>query len=742
MYENLDAVVAKLNPAQQEAVKHTEGPLLVVAGAGSGKTRMLTVRIAWLVEKCAVLPYKILAVTFTNKAAKEMRDRVNSLVAGAESIRLATFHSFCCLLLRQYHNYAGFEQGFTIYDEQDSEKLMKQVLKELNLDPKRYPPKQLLEKISAAKNELIKPEDYFSYAANSMSEDISSKVYKKYQEMLAENRALDFDDLIFKAYYMLLENDELLKKLQNRYSYFLVDEYQDTNHAQYKIMALLSSASKNICVVGDEDQSIYSWRGATIRNIQKFEEDFPGATVIKLEQNYRSTQIILDAAGAVISNNKSAHPKMLWTDKKGGNPILFFKALDDRTEAETVIQQILALKSDKFSFSDFAVLFRMNSLSRQVEQALKQHKISYDYAGGTKFFDRREVKDIIAYLKVINNPNDTVAIERIINVPKRGIGAGTLNKVKEMATQGEKKLTLWEAVSYTAMQSGKSKVADFFKIMLSFMEAAENLSVSELCRFIISEIDYNTYLTDSEPETAEDRISNIESLVSDVSYQELDNPQLSLAEYLETVALYASADSVDEASDKVQLMTIHNAKGLEFPVIFVVGMEEGIFPYYSAFDSLDELEEERRLAYVAMTRAKEHLIFTATHSRLMFGTWSRNPTSRFIDEIPAELFESANKKKKSSAYGKPQYGFKKWSDSKPTTDQDNFSGLELGNMVNLKPGIRVRHEIFGNGIIEDIEGDTLTEFRITANFDQSGRKKMLLQYTALWIINSNISQEV
>ena len=424
MFSPIEKTIAKLNERQQEAVRITEGPLLVVAGAGSGKTRMLTVRIAHLIENCQVDPSAILAVTFTNKAAKEMRERVRDLVAGAERVTLTTFHSFCCLLLRRWHKYAGFADGFTIYDESDSEKLMKNVLKEHKIDTKRMTPRSVLELISSAKNELIGPEEYLGFAGQTTNTQNTAKIYAAYQNQLMQNQAVDFDDLIFKAYYLLRNNPDLLQKLQNQYRYFLIDEYQDTNHAQYRLISLISSNSRNLCVVGDEDQSIYSWRGATIRNIQDFAKDFDGAQIVKLEQNYRSTQNILDAAGAVIANNKSAHPKRLWTEQQGGELLTFQRAGDDREEAEWIVRKIQALRNEGRQSGDFALLFRMNSLSRPIEQALQRAGLPYDITGGLKFFDRREVKDILAYLRVIDNPKDSISLERIINTPKRGIEIG------------------------------------------------------------------------------------------------------------------------------------------------------------------------------------------------------------------------------------------------------------------------------------------------------------------------------
>lgn len=748
MSNSIEQSIAMLNEAQRTAVEIVEGPLLVVAGAGSGKTKMLTVRIAYLVEKCGVPPEAILAVTFTNKAAREMRERVMQLVGGAAKITLTTFHSFCCLLLRRWHKYAGFTDGFTIYDESDSEKLMKQVLKNRKLDPKRYSPRNLLNLISGAKNELVGPDEYRSFAGGgSSAAETIEKVYRDYQDALQKNQAVDFDDLIFKAYLMLRDHPELLERLQQQYRYFLVDEYQDTNHAQYKLVAMMSSKSGNLCVVGDEDQSIYSWRGATIRNIRDFEKDFPGARVVKLEQNYRSTQTILDAAGEVIARNKSAHPKRLWTDKSGGEHLVFTRAGDDRAEAETVAARIIELVNQGYSYSDCAVLFRMNSLSRSIEQVMQRLNIPYEMTGGTKFFDRREVKDILAYLRVIENLKDGISLERIINTPRRGIGPGTIDKLNAGGM-----VPLWDGVASEGGANPGSKVGKFFTLMLDFLEASESMRVSQLCRKIIDAVDYIRYLHDDDAETAADRQNNVEALVSDIRYQEEDNPELSLSEYLATAALHSAQDDIHEEQQKVHLMTLHNAKGLEFPVVFLMGMEEGIFPHHSSKDAPEELEEERRLAYVGMTRAKERLILTAASRRMMFGAWGANPVSRFVGEVPAHLYgrqvaapafagsgssgAQIPGAVSSKIVSRPTFNSAtKWApERKIAKELDDSTGTEAGTMINLRPGVKVNHDVFGRGTVMAVEGASLADFRITVGFESKGRKTLLLQYANLQVI--------
>jgi len=749
---DIEKYLSQLNSAQAEAVKTTEGPLLVVAGAGSGKTKMLTVRIAYLVQRCGVSPDSILAVTFTNKAAREMRERVMQMVGGAEKIMLTTFHSFCCLLLRRWHKFAGFADGFTIYDESDSEKLMKQVLKNKKLDPKRYSPGNMLSAISAAKNELVGPEEYRQFAGDgNQASEIIQNVYRDYQEALLKNQAADFDDLIFKAYLLLKQNPELLEKFQNQYRYFLVDEYQDTNHAQYKLVALMSSKTRNLCVVGDEDQSIYSWRGATIRNIQDFEKDFLGARVVKLEQNYRSTQIILDAAGQVIANNKSAHPKRLWTDRQGGEHLVFYRAPDDRGEAEWVASKIFELIGKGYAACDFAVLFRMNSLSRSIEQVLQKSNIPYEMTGGTKFFDRREVRDILAYLRVIANLKDNVSLERIINTPRRGIGPGTVDKLSESG-----KLPLWDAITAEGAANPNSKVGKFFTMMLDFIEASESLRVSQLCKKIIEDIDYLDYLRNDDPETSADRENNVKALVDDIRYQEEDNPDLKLADYLATAALHSDQDDLHEELQKVHLMTLHNAKGLEFPVVFIMGMEEGIFPHHSSREAPEQLEEERRLAYVGMTRAKERLFLTGASRRMMFGTWGNNPVSRFIGEVPQHLYGRQAAGSAGSGIARaggsaghipgavsskvvtrsPTFNSRaKWAPERKIAKELNDSaGTEAGTMLNLKPGVVVNHDVFGRGTIMAVEGGSLADFRVTVGFEKTGRKTLLLQYTSLQVI--------
>ncbi|HEY9071488.1 MAG TPA: UvrD-helicase domain-containing protein [Candidatus Ozemobacteraceae bacterium] len=770
MNASLEHQLAGLNPRQIEAVEITEGPLLVVAGAGSGKTRMLTMRIASLIERKGVDPSAILAVTFTNKAAKEMRERVQALLPGrGEAVTLTTFHTFCSQLLRRWHEAAGFPEGFTIYDEDDSEKLMKLVLADLELDPKKYTPRAMLALISQAKNELEGPDEF--KPPHFEAERITA-VYRRYQEALTKNQAVDFDDLIFCVWKMLNARPDLLERIQQRYRYFLVDEYQDTNTAQYKLIALLSSASRNLCVVGDEDQSIYSWRGATIRNIREFEKDFAGARVVYLEQNYRSTQGILDAASAVIANNAGIHKKRLWTTNGAGEIPRFIHTSDDREEAERIVSEIRRLERDGTPFGQMAVLFRMNSLSRTIEQALSGQMIPYDVTGGLKFFERREVKDILAYLRFLGNRNDSISLRRIINTPRRGIGDATVTK---LAASGD----LWGEVLAQAAGSPQSKLGAFVKLMEELAETAENAPVSVLTKTILERTQYIEWLYETEEEEeAKDRESNVESLLADIRFQEEENRHLTLREYLEKVALHASADDIDEAAERVHLMTLHNAKGLEFPVVFLMAMEEGVFPHHSSKDLPHQLEEERRLAYVGMTRAMRRLYLTAARRRMMFGGWLSNPVSRFIGEVPPGMLEgrpgggtsagfagsgtswrpspgsstpaytftrpqasaepSRDIRAQAPAKPLPSYGFRKIATPAAGSPSPG-SGVtpensEPGTMLNLQAGADVVHQIFGRGRVASTEGSHLGEFRLTIDFATVGRKTLLLQYAALRVI--------
>jgi len=729
----VNSFLHNLNQRQCEAVEHVDGPLLVIAGAGSGKTRMLTTRIAYLVEKRAIEPEAILAVTFTNKAAGEMRERVRSLVPhAADRITLTTFHSFCSSLLRRWSKYIGFPDGFTIFDDEDSERLMKAVINEMGLDSKKFSPGLMQNLVSQAKNDLLTPDEF--QPPHPAKEKIR-QVYAKYQEKLVENAAMDFDDLIFNTYKMLVQDADLLQKLQSRYRYFLVDEYQDTNFAQYKLVALLSSASRNICVVGDEDQAIYSWRGATIRNIMEFESDFKGAHIVCLDQNYRSTQIILDGAGAVIANNSGSRKKRLWTENSAGDPIVFFQTFDDREEANRIVDEIISLNERNISRSEIAVLFRMNSQSRSLEQVLTQKKIPYEFTGGFKFYQRKEVKDILAYLRIIANNKDSVSLKRIINTPRRGIGEVTVGRLQENGS-------LWQGLEIFSRENPSSKIADFYEMLKSFDDLAGTVDVFNLTKAIVERTDYLCYLNESEPDTFEERKGNVDSLLSDIKSQQEDNPGLTLKEFLERVALHSEMDEMDEKTEKVHLLTLHNAKGLEFPVVFMSGMEEGVFPHISSRDLPEELEEERRLAYVGMTRAMKRLYLSAAKRRMVFGNWTPHAVSRFVREIPPQIIKSREPSPVYStpvSHSKPSFGSKLIISDSP----ENRKGVsELGTMLNLKPGISVFHQVFGDGKVTATEGESLSDFRVTIFFRNVGKKTLLLQYANLRVINTLTKQEV
>jgi DNA helicase-2/ATP-dependent DNA helicase PcrA len=735
MKEILRRALSGLNPRQREAAEITDGPLLIVAGAGSGKTRTLTVRIAFLIEEYGIPPEAILAVTFTNKAAGQMRDRLRELVPeDAGRVTMTTFHSFCCQLLRRWADRLGYPHTFTIYDDEDQERLIKKIVGDAGLDKKEFSPRMVLGEISQAKNELIQPEHFSSSHAEAPQ---LRKLYERYQKELRQNGAMDFDDLIFQSFYLLNDHPDLLKKVQGRYTYFLVDEYQDTNTAQYRLISILSMATRNLCVVGDEDQSIYGWRGASIRNILEFDKDFPGARVVVLDQNYRSTQPILQAAGAVIANNNRIREKNLWTDKAGGELLNLHVADDDRGEAEFVVEEICRRQREGDKFGDFAVLFRMNHLSRLIEQSLVRRRIPYEMTGGTKFFGRREVKDILAYVRIMANPDDSVALSRIINVPRRGIGDTT---VKRLEAEGP----LWKTIS----QNPKGKIADFVRLINNLRQRSQEGSLSDLFREILDRTQYLDYLQESDPETAEDRQGNVKSLLSDIRSQEQTNPDLTIDGYLEQVALHSDLDDLEEGSERVHLLTMHNAKGLEFPVVFVMGAEEGVFPHHSSRDLPQELEEERRLAYVAITRAMKHLYLTAARRRMIFGSWTYQSISRFVTEIPQDLFRGNSRSGiRANARRVTVSGASRFSAPRGNPPVSSASARisyaeqsvppgSPASMVNLQPGVRVHHELFGEGNVVSTEGTSLNDFRVVVFFKAKGRKNFLLQYTKLRVINS------
>ena len=637
-----------LNTEQAEAVRHTEGPVLILAGAGSGKTRVITHRIAYLMDECGVNPWNILAITFTNKAAGEMRERVDNLIGfGAESVWISTFHSMCVRILRRHIDLMGYDSSFTIYDTDDQKSLMKDVCKYLKIDTKDLKERAILSEISSAKNELITP---LQYREENVGVSFRNKriadAYEEYQKRLKKNNALDFDDLLMLTVELFHSHDEVLANYQNRFRYIMVDEYQDTNNAQFELVRLLADRNRNLCVVGDDDQSIYRFRGANIRNILDFEKVYPDALVVKLEQNYRSTQTVLDAANAVIGNNVKRKKKALWTDRGEGTKLHLKQFNTAREEAAFITDDIARkMRADRhLHYSDFAILYRTNAQARSLEERFVLDSIPYNVVGGTNFYDRREIRDMIAYLKTIDNGQDEIAVRRVLNVPRRGIGATTMARLSDYAV--DRDVTFFAAMescrNITSLGRSTAKIESFVKLILSLREFAQEHRLSELLRQIIIQTEYEAYLRDLDDEDGEDRISNVDELVSKITDYEETAEEPTLSGFLEEVALVSDLDNTNESQDKVLLMTLHSAKGLEFPHVYITGMEDGIFPSAMALNSDDEEaeEEERRLAYLGITRAKDDLTLTCSRTRMLRGEVQYNPMSRFVAEIPEELFDS------------------------------------------------------------------------------------------------------
>ena len=634
-----------LNREQKEAVLHTEGPLLLLAGAGSGKTRCLTHRIAYLIDEMGVKPWNILAITFTNKAAGEMRERVDALVGfGADQVWVSTFHSLCVRILRRHIDRLGFENGFTIYDTDDQKTVMKGICKRMCIDTKVYKEKALLGAISSAKDNLTGVAQYELEAAGDAGRAVYAKVYREYQETMKKNNALDFDDIIVKTVELFRNCPEILDSYQDRFQYIMVDEYQDTNTAQFELVRLLAQKYRNLCVVGDDDQSIYRFRGANIRNILDFEKYFPEAAVIKLEQNYRSTQFILDAANAVIRNNQGRKDKALWTDRGAGNQVHFRQFDSAYEEAEFIADDVCRkVRSGAESYKTCAVLYRTNAQARLLEERMIMEGVPYNVVGGTNFYARAEIKDILAYLKTIDNGRDEVAVRRIVNIPKRGIGAVTLEKIADYAEMRDIGLYGAMELADEIMSLGKAsaKIRPFVQLIEKFRRASTELTVAELIREIVEGIGYEEYLKDNDDETAEDRLANVNELVNKaVTFQET-HESAGLTEFLAEVALVADIDNVENSDDRVLLMTLHSAKGLEFSSVYLAGLEDGLFPGQAALwnNNPEDIEEERRLAYVGITRAMNDLTLTCARSRMLRGETQYNPVSRFIREIPEEYLE-------------------------------------------------------------------------------------------------------
>ena len=744
-----------LNDKQWEACSHTEGPLLILAGAGSGKTRVIVHRIAYLIEDMGVNPYNILAITFTNKAAKEMRERVEAKISiGAESIWVSTFHSMCVRILRRFYDRIGGNNNFTIYDTDDQKAVMKEVLKTLQIDNKHYPEKMCLAAISKAKEEFLTPEDMdLTYAGDYRMSKMAS-IYREYQNRMKQNNALDFDDLIFKTIELFNKDKEVLEVYQNRFKYIMVDEYQDTNHSQFILVKLLADKWKNLCVVGDDDQSIYKFRGADISNILDFEKVYPDTKVVKLEQNYRSTSCILDAANAVVANNIGRKAKSLWTDNTGGNRIRYVVYDSEYDEAAGVVNVILDKTVQGYSLSDMAILYRTNAQSRVLEEKLIYANIPYKLYGGTGFYSRKEIRDILAYLKLIANSDDEVSFARIVNVPKRGIGQTTVNKLRESAF--ESGLSMYDYctsdVHVETLGRASEKLKAFTELIKTFKQTAETGELVDLFDQIMEKTGYKTELAAEGTDEARARLDNIDELRNKIaSYmQEAEEP--SLMDLLEEVSLVADTDENADDDNKVTLMTLHSAKGLEFPIVFIVGMEERLFPSGLSIDSddPDAVEEERRLCYVGITRAKKELFLSGATTRMVNGNRVYPAESRFIEEIPEEFLEKsgvrANRVKTESftpnfaTREKPFYT----KTSAPTPmSSGNFKPAGSGSFkpvsktaasatedINYTVGDTVRHIKFGKGVVtEMIKGGS--DYEITVNFDSVGEKKMFASLAKL-----------
>lgn len=722
-----------LNEMQQKAVNTTEGPLLILAGAGSGKTTVLVNRVQHIIESGLALPWQVLAITFTNKAAGELRERlVKAIGDEANSIWAYTFHSCCARILRRYGEYLGFTNHFTIYDIDDQKRVMKQCQKQLGIEDKFLNHKSILGEISRAKDSLIDPDEYKASTINDFRKAKIAQCYELYQSELKKSDAMDFDDIIYYTVKLLRENDEVRELYQNQFKYVMVDEYQDTNHAQYVLTSLLADKYKNICVVGDDDQSIYRFRGATIENILSFEQHYKGAVVIRLEENYRSTQNILDAANAVIANNKNRKGKTLFTRSGEGAKIVFNTAVNESDESAFIIDEILKNVKDGRKLSDHAILYRMNAQSRNLEIMLTKSGISHRIIGGHRFFDRKEIKDIISYMAVINNPADNVRLQRIINVPKRQIGDTMFGNVMEIAAGlGLSAFEVCQrADEFQKTSRSASKLMGFTDMIAHFQKCLEDkMPLPDLLQEVLETTKYMDYLNE-DPETLEDRANNIKELSSMfIKYQE-ESEEPDLSAFLEDVALISDIDSYNEDEDSVVLMTLHSAKGLEFPVVFIPGMEEGIFPGAQCMFSEEELEEERRLAYVGITRAKEKLYLVNAQQRMLYGTTNRNMASRFLREIPMTVTEDVSTKTykvpatgkskithtASSSIGARKFGQAGNSAAKPTAD--------------YKVGDTVLHKSFGTGTILSLQpmgGDILMEIA----FDKAGTKKMMANFARL-----------
>lgn len=765
-----------LNKEQYEAATTIEGQVLILAGAGSGKTRVLTHRIAYMLEEKDINPYNILAITFTNKAAAEMRERVKALVGEqADRMWISTFHSSCVRILRREIEKLGYKKDFTIYDSSDQKTLVKHVMKELEINEKDISENEILGSIGKAKDNLQSPSAYMRECEGNYRKEKVARAYELYQKKLKNNNALDFDDLIFKTVELFKNHEDILDFYQGKFKYIMIDEYQDTNKAQYEFTKLLAGKYKNICVVGDDDQCIYAWRGADIRNILDFEKDYPNAKVVKLEQNYRSKGNILEAANKVIKNNAERKSKVLRTEQEAGNKVSVYRAYSDKMEAAFVASEIKKLREDsKWDYKDFAILYRTNAQSRTFEESFRRASIPYRIFGGLKFYDRKEIKDILAYLRVILNPQDDISLRRIINVPKRSIGDATVEKLQDFANSQE--MSLYDALleaEYVPGLTARSKnpLTKFAEIMEDIMNEAEQMKVSELIEYVLDKTGYMQALKDSKLIEDESRVENLEELVSDaVDFEknrelEIKSGEVTfedgsaLSSYLEKVALVQDTDNIDSENNYVMMMTVHSSKGLEFPVVYMVGMENGIFPSAICFDKDDQMEEARRLCYVGITRAEEKLYMTSAETRMVFGKTVAYPQSDFIQEIPAELKEyvgggrtmqsnsslggtSTNSRvfSNTATYNRNPHGLRANTHTMTKNEASKIignviSGTNAGNLTKdeAKAGKKIKHSKFGVGTIISVSpsGD---DCKLTIAFDNQGIKQLMLSKAPLELL--------
>ena len=756
----MDEIIEQLNDKQKQAVLSTEGPCLVIAGAGSGKTKVLTHKIAYLMQEKGVRPWNILAITFTNKAANEMKERVEGLVGEvAKDMWIGTFHSICVRILRKYIDRIGFTSSFIIFDSSDQRTLVKQCLKQLNVDDKMFNDRAVLCEISNAKNEMLEPDMYKMRTNGEIRKETIAEIYSLYQKRLKENNAIDFDDIINYTIKILSENPDALQKFE----YVLVDEYQDTNKAQFTLISILAARHGNITVVGDNDQGIYSFRGADITNILNFERDFPGTKIIKLEQNYRCTQNILDAANSVIKNNETKYEKKLWTENGRGQLINIYRGTDEYDEANFIVENINRLRREEYmTYKEFAILYRMNSQSRSIEDILRRENIPYKIIGGLKFYERKEIKDIIAYLRLIQNPADNLSLTRIINEPKRGIGKTSLDNVQEIAAQTGN--SMYDVIK-RADEFGLNRVflnsREFISQIEELISKKDSIKISELIKETLNKTGYTKALEDEDTTEAETRLENLDEFLTVAIEFEEEFADNSLEEFLEGITLSSDIDSTDDSDDSVILMTLHSAKGLEFPAVFLVGMEEGIFPGYKSVGEPKELEEERRLCYVGITRAKQYLFISCAKQRTIFGSTSCNQVSRFVKEIPQELLEGYDEvfvEKDTKTYEDYQYEWKygksavtsyksdSVTSSVSTKTQYAFKSAEsfLNNLTRkadssvdvsiYRAGQHVFHKKFGEGKINyvELEGD---DAKVDITFDKAGHKRLMAKFAGLEVLD-------